>query len=59
MPEISNTKTIAPLVFGEESGLVRTESFREQYPLKNAGLMLRADTTSDDAPFMLWINLAC
>ena len=41
---------------GEESGLVGSKSFVEQYPLDNVALMLQLDMASNDSALMLWID---
>lgn len=50
----------ATLVFvafcGEESGLVGSRSFVEQYPLENVALMLQLDMVSDDCPLLLFVD---
>ncbi len=57
---LSREKRTATLVFvafcGEESGLIGSKSFVEQYPLENVALMLQLDMVSDDSPLMLWID---
>jgi len=39
---------------GEESGLVGSRHFVENYPLDNVALMLQLDMTSNDSPLMIW-----
>ena len=50
----------ATLVFvafcGEESGLIGSKSFVEQYPLGNVALMLQLDMVSNDSPLLLFID---
>jgi len=50
----------ATLVFvafcGEESGLIGSKSFVEQYPLENVALMLQLDMVSDDSPLLLFVD---
>ena len=50
----------ATLVFvafcGEESGLVGSKAFVEQYPLENVALMLQLDMVSDDCPLLLFVD---
>jgi hypothetical protein len=41
---------------GEESGLVGSKNFVENYALKDVALMLQLDMASNDAPLMLWID---
>jgi hypothetical protein len=41
---------------GEESGLVGSEYFAENYPLDNVVLMLQLDMTSNDSPLILWVD---
>jgi hypothetical protein len=56
----SLTPRDATLVFaafcGEESGLVGSKSFVEQYPLENVALMLQLDMVSDDSPLLLFVD---
>jgi hypothetical protein len=50
----------ATLVFvafcGEESGLIGSKSFVEQYPLENVALMIQLDMASDDCPLLLFVD---
>ena len=50
----------ATLVFiafcGEESGLIGSKSFVEQYPLGNVALMLQLDMVSNDSPLLLFVD---
>jgi len=41
---------------GEESGLVGSNYFVENYPLENVALMLQLDMTSNDSPLMIWLD---
>jgi pimeloyl-ACP methyl ester carboxylesterase len=41
---------------GEESGLVGSNYFVENYPLENVALMLQLDMASNDSPLMIWIE---
>jgi pimeloyl-ACP methyl ester carboxylesterase len=41
---------------GEESGLVGSNYFVENYPLENVALMLQLDMASNDLPLMLWLD---
>ncbi len=43
---------------GEESGLVGSNYFVENYPLANVALMLQLDMTSNDSPLMIWMDTA-
>ncbi len=53
----TRTATLVFVAFcGEESGLIGSKSFVEQYPLENVALMLQLDMVSDDSPLMLWID---
>jgi hypothetical protein len=53
----SHTATLVFVAFcGEESGLIGSKSFVENYPLENVSLMLQLDMVSDDSPLMLWID---
>ncbi len=53
----SHAATIVFVAFcGEESGLIGSKSFVEQYPLENVALMLQLDMVSNDSPLMLWID---
>ena len=56
----SQTPHYATLVFvafgGEESGLVGSNYFVENYPLESVAMMLQLDMTSNDSPLLLWID---
>ncbi len=56
----SQTPHYSTLVFvafgGEESGLVGSNYFVENYPLESVALMLQLDMTSNDSPLLLWID---
>ncbi|HUU39212.1 MAG TPA: M28 family peptidase [Candidatus Desulfaltia sp.] len=53
----THTATLVFVAFcGEESGLIGSKSFVEQYPLENVALMLQLDMDSDDSPLMLWVD---
>jgi pimeloyl-ACP methyl ester carboxylesterase len=41
---------------GEESGLIGSNYFVENYSLENVELMLQLDMTSNDSPLMLWLE---
>lgn len=41
---------------GEESGLIGSNYFVENYPLENVALMLQLDMCSNDSPFMIWLE---
>lgn len=41
---------------GEESGLVGSNYFVENYPLEDVKLMLQLDMTSNDSPLMVWLE---
>lgn len=52
-----NSSTLVFVAFsGEESGLVGSKNFVENYALKNVALMLQLDMASNGAPLMLWID---
>ncbi len=53
----SHDSTLVFVAFGgEESGLVGSKYFVENYPLDNVALMLQLDMTSNDSPLMLWLE---
>jgi pimeloyl-ACP methyl ester carboxylesterase len=41
---------------GEESGLIGSNYFVENYPLENVALMLQLDMASNDSPLMIWVD---
>jgi pimeloyl-ACP methyl ester carboxylesterase len=41
---------------GEESGLIGSNYFVENYPLENVVLMLQLDMASNDLPLMIWLE---
>lgn len=41
---------------GEESGLVGSNYFVENYPQENVALMLQLDMASNDSPLMIWLD---
>jgi hypothetical protein len=41
---------------GEESGLVGSYHFVENYPLDNVALMLQLDMANDDSPLTIWMD---
>jgi hypothetical protein len=57
MSQESHYSTLVFVAFGgEESGLVGSQYFAENYPLENVALMLQLDMTSNDSPLMLWLD---
>jgi pimeloyl-ACP methyl ester carboxylesterase len=57
MSKESHHSTYVFVAFGgEESGLVGSNYFVENYPLENVALMLQLDMASNDLPLMLWID---